>query len=405
MVDQNKLMLAVESTNLEPHVRINFIRESGSVLLEYVGGSHAYGTFTKTSDKDLRGVFCLPRFCYLGLKNVLPKGQVSDDRQMVDKLKNDDIFYTFRRFFELLQGSNPNILEALFIPEDCIVSNSPEIKLVMEKRHLFISRKCVSSHCGYAHDQISKMRGKNKKIVNPQPVEKPKKIDFCRIISCIPGTPPWTNPDVPNASKYPFRPTPLKEMPWIDLKDYHVAAVEHMEHAYRLYCYLGVPCKGVFRGDDMLVCESIPKEDEHARFSGILLYDEQEYERALKEWNSYWEWINNRNIHRWIGKDSTNFQFDHKNAMHCLRLLMSGINIVKNGEPIVRFSGRQQQHLMDIRTGVISNYEDIMAEVVDKMAELKECEKNSSIPDKLDDDAINDLYCEVSEMAWSRLYN
>jgi len=178
-----------------------------------------------------------------------------------------------RRIFELLKDANPNVIESLWIPSDCIVSSSPEMDKVIANRHLFISKACLGSHFGFADAQIKKARGSNKKVNNPEPQERPKKTDFCRIIPCIPGAKPWTHPDM-KSSVFPFRRYPSNEMPWVNLKDYHVAAVEHMRNAYRLY-YYGEGSKGVFRGDDMLVCESIPMDDEWPKFTGILLYDEE----------------------------------------------------------------------------------------------------------------------------------
>ena len=233
---------------------------------------------------------------------------------------------------------------------------------------------------------------------------RPRKLDFCRIIPCVPGAKPWTHPDV-KSSRFPFRPIPLSEMPWVDLKDYHVAAVEHMASAYRLYCYYGDPaCKGVFRGDDMLVCESIPVEDEHARFSGILLYDEHEYERAVRDWKSYWDWIENRNPNRWLDQERGNLTFDQKNMTHCVRLLWSGLNIVRNGEPIVRFDGEQLGYLMALRTGRITDYEAVMAKVEGLVAEMDEAAKTSPIPESIDEAAVEGLHAEVSRMAWDRLF-
>ena len=70
--------------------------------------------------------------------------------------------------------------------------------------------------------------------------------------------------------------------------------------------------------------------------------------------------------------------------MHCVRLLLSGINIIKNGEPIVRFEGKAQQHLMDIRNGKLK-YEDIMCEVEDMVGEMEELSKTSNLPDKINE--------------------
>lgn len=400
MVNSTMLIDAIQSTELYPDERLNLVRQSGSVLLEYLGGSWSYGTAIEgVSDRDLRGVFSLPINSYLSTET--PCNEVSDQRTTVDKKKNDNIFYTLKRYFELLKGSNPNILESLFLPEDCLITCSPEIQHVIDNRQLFISNACLGSHFGYANQQIKKSRGSNKKVNNPCPKELPKKSDFCWIVSFIPAKTLWTHPDVPKA-KYPFRPVKLRDMPWVDLKDYHVSAVEHMQNVYRLY-YYGENSKGVFRGDDMLVCEHIPVEDEFPRFSGVMMYDESEFERALRDWNSYHDWIKNRNENRWIDQENGLIDYDRKNMMHCVRLLLSGINIIKHGEPIVRFEGEARQHLMDIRTGFIK-YEAIMDEVTKLMRNMEDSLKTTTIQKSIDLKLVENLYQEVSQSAWKRLF-
>lgn len=41
---------------MENKYNLNYIKENGLILLEAIGGSHAYGTNIKTSDTDIRGV-------------------------------------------------------------------------------------------------------------------------------------------------------------------------------------------------------------------------------------------------------------------------------------------------------------------------------------------------------------
>lgn len=397
LMNNDKMYLDIAGTQC----RLDLVRSSGTILYEYIGGSHAYGTAVETSDKDVRGVFCMPMSYYLSLGN--PIDSVQNNSKTEGETKNDVMFFTLRRFFELLKGANPNILEALWLPPDVVVSSSPEIELIIKHRDLFISKACLGSHFGYARQQIQKARGKNKKVNNPCPKRQPQKKDFCRIIHFMPSDKGLTtHPDV-KTSLLPFRPIPLNETPWVDLNHYHVASLEHTHNGYRMY-YYGEESKGVFRGNDMLVCESIPQEDEWPRFSGILLYDENEYEKATKEWKSYWDWVDNRNIHRWVDQENRHLTFDQKNMLHCFRLLFSGLNILKNGEPIVRFSGDQLKFLMDIRKGNIRDYDFLMDKVESLVAEMEAESVHSSLPEHIDAEKVNGLYMEVAESAWNRLF-
>lgn len=129
-------------------MNIREIKDRGLLLFECISGSRAYGLDTPQSDTDLKGVFYLPREQFYGL-NYIP--QLSNET-------NDEVYYELGRFVELLGKNNPNILEILATPDDCILYRHP----IMEKLHIgmFLSRLCKglpkkkhpcvnSSHEGY----------------------------------------------------------------------------------------------------------------------------------------------------------------------------------------------------------------------------------------------------------------
>ena len=82
-------------------------------LAIFIRGSHAYNTATETSDFDYCGVYVQNIEDIYGFNY---KEQINDE-------KNDMVFYEIKRFLELLSKSNPNTLELLNTPEDCIVYN------------------------------------------------------------------------------------------------------------------------------------------------------------------------------------------------------------------------------------------------------------------------------------------
>jgi len=333
-----------------------------SILFECVAGSRAYGTSNATSDEDIRGIFAVPAASYIDL--VRPADQVSDE-------KGNIVFYSLRRVVELLAQANPNILELLFMPEDCVLSNSQEMTALISNRRLFISKQCADTHAGYAMSQIRKARGQNKWVNNPQPPSPPVKEDYCYIV-------PWRPPDASDTP--PARPIPLKEIGW-SLDEYHAARLEHGRDTYRLYRY-GSSARGVFRGG-MLACESIPKEDETSHFAGFLLYSEQAWKQALLEHQNYWAWRRDRNEARWQQQERGELDFDAKNMMHTVRLLLSGRSILQSGEPLVRFTGEPLALLMSIREGRRS-FEEIMEIAEGLLADCERLKAQSSLPDTCD---------------------
>lgn len=345
------------------------------VLFSAIVGSQAYGTATPESDEDVRGLFAVPAGEYLSL--APPEPQVADERSNV-------VYYSLRRALELLAAANPTLLELLWIPRDCLLRTSPEGETLLARRDLFLSKGCADTHIGYARAQIKRARGQNKWINNPQPVEPPKKEDFCYVIL----------PPGEARAEGPARPVPLASLGW-DLRHFHAARVEHAQELYRLYRY-GEGARGVFRGEDHLACESIPKEDEEARFSGLLLYGRQAFERVLADHRNYWSWRANRNEARWRQQERGEIDYDAKNLMHTVRLLLAGRSILTEGRLTVRFEGETLDLLRSIRAGEKS-YDEILDLAESLVADCERVVETADLPDAADPKATEELLRELTE--------
>ena len=86
-----------------------------NIILLVMGGSHAYGLDTPTSDVDIRGVFMNDPREILGLE--------STDR--IEDSATDTVLYSLPRFLELCCDCNPNIIEIIGVEEDSILYASP----------------------------------------------------------------------------------------------------------------------------------------------------------------------------------------------------------------------------------------------------------------------------------------
>jgi predicted nucleotidyltransferase len=352
-----------------------------NVVFECIAGSRAYGTTTDASDEDIRGIFVAPSSAYLDLAR--PADQLGDERGNV-------VYYSLRRIVELLANANPNILELLFMPLDCVRKSTPEMATLLASRHLFVTRQCADTHAGYAMSQIKKAKGQNKWVNNPKSETPPAREDFCHVIAWRAGA---------DISTPAARPVALKRAGW-NLDEYHAAKLEHARDMYRLYHY-GPGARGVFRGD-VLVCESIPEADEVQRFAGFLIYNESGWKQALADHHNYWAWRRERNNARWQQQELGELDFDAKNMMHTIRLLLSGRSLMKNGHPIVRFEGENLALLMSIRRGELA-FGQIMA-----MAEsiLEECERlkaTADLPDACDLAKAEALLRDVT-VQWERAH-
>jgi hypothetical protein len=193
------------------------------------------------------------------------------------------------------------------------------------------------------------------------------------------------------------RPVLLNVIGW-PLAEFHAARLEHARDTYRLYRY-GPEARGVFRGS-VLVCESIPKEDESSRFAGLLLFNEQGWKQALVDHQNYWAWRRDRNPARWEQQERGELDFDAKNMMHTVRLLLSGRSILEHGTPVVRFHGESLQLLMSIRAGEMS-FDQIMVTAEALVADCERLKALSPLPDTCDVPRASKLLRELTG-AWER---
>ena len=365
------------------------LKSSDYLIFEAISGSMAYGTNRPDSDTDLRGIFRLPKDQKLTLLDY--SKEIADDTQDVK-------YYELEKFMRLAAECNPSILELLWLPQDCIQFKNPIMDKLLENRDLFVSKKAYHTFNGYAYSMLQKAQSKNRFVNNPKAKERPTREDFCFFIPIrdVENYPfDFSEEMIKQMEMFPARPIHIKAID-LDLSKFHCARLEQSSHMYRLY-YYGDAAKGVFRGSDMLSTESIPISDESTHFVGYLTYNQDLYEKNLRDWKSYWEWMNNRNEARWIDQEKGIFQYDRKNAMHCVRLILSGKNILKYGEPIVRFTGAPLQFLKKIREGEIEY--SALIEIIDiEIKNLEELNNSSTLPWGCDMVKIDKLYKELMEM-------
>jgi predicted nucleotidyltransferase len=161
-----------------------------NVHYETIMGSHAYGVADtsvrdKIPDFDVYGFAVPPKaMIFKHLTGWIPgfgpeppgfdqwqKHHIMDKSGHAGKGKEWDLsIFGIVKYFELLRQNNPNMIDSLFTPENCIVHCTQVGRMVRDGRRLFLSKECWKKFRGYAHAQLRKMNdkepvGKRKEII------------------------------------------------------------------------------------------------------------------------------------------------------------------------------------------------------------------------------------------------
>jgi predicted nucleotidyltransferase len=289
-----------------------------------LAGSNMYGTNTKDSDIDLRGV-CIPP------KNVVMGFARNFEQQNYEN--EDTVVYGLTKFMKLCLANNPNIIELLFAPEDCVRVSTPTWERLLERRDEIVSAKCYHSFSGYAHSQLNRLRGHREWLRNP-PTHQPAR----------------------------------KEFGLSEAGSGIVAAV---------------------KGVDLV--EVSPE-------ALMVIEKEKRYKAAVRRWKDYERWKKERNPAR--AKLEAAHGYDTKHALHLVRLLRMGYEILTTGKVNVRRPDAEE--LLAIRNGRYSL--DELLEIVDvlkgKLDKVYE-EQTYVVPFGPPHQEMSDFCVELHEHHWS----
>jgi predicted nucleotidyltransferase len=349
-------------------MNIQTIKSQSVLLLECISGSKAYGLATAQSDTDLKGVFALSKRGYYGLETT----------EQVSNSTNDEVYYELKRFVDLLLKNNPNILELLNTPPDCILFKHPLLNLL--KPELFLSKLCQETFAGYAKAQIKKAKGLNKKIVNPMEKQRKSILDFCYVIQ---------------------QQGSISLQSWLTQQQFSqehcgLVNIAHMKEIYALFHnsqLLEESLRGIassLEANDILL-SSVPK-DIHPL--AIMSFNQDGYSRYCKDYKDYWDWVENRNEARYANTLEHGKNYDAKNMMHTFRLLAMAEEIAKEGALNVRRADRE--FLLSIRAGNY-DYDELVQLAHQKISLIDELFKKSSLPNLPDFTQAEEVLIEIRD--------
>ena len=363
---------------------IQTLKNKKLLLFEAISGSRSFGLATENSDTDIKGVFHLPKKDFFGLNYI----------QQISNETNDEVYYEIGRFVELLQKNNPNILEILASPEDCILHENPLMDLL--KPEDFLSKLCKDTFAGYAISQIKKAKGLNKKILNPVEKERKSILDFCYILQ--------------NQGSIPLKKW-LKEFPsfggvsansgrgGLVQEKCGLSNISNTNGNYALfYDESGTfGYKGIIQNEDanQVSVSSIPKKEQPLAY---LFCNLDAYSTYCKEYREYWKWVSERNEDRYNVNQNHGQNYDSKNMMHTIRLLESCEQIFKTNSLNIRVENREE--LLDIKAGNWS-YENVMQKAESLIKSIENYHSTSTLPDFPDLEKTTKILVEIREELYS----
>lgn len=122
-----------------------------NIILLGLSGSHAYGTNLATSDVDIRGIA-------LNSKSEILLNQ--DFSTIVDT-NTDTTIYSFNKIIFELTKCNPNLIEMLGLDQNDYIFINKWGQLLLDNKHLFLSKLCTKKFCGYATEQLYRLQQKS----------------------------------------------------------------------------------------------------------------------------------------------------------------------------------------------------------------------------------------------------
>lgn len=319
----------------------DFLRSDSSlgsnIILLGLGGSHAYGMETETSDIDIRGVATNSAY------NIL----TGQDFEQVVETNTDTVIYSFNKIVDLLCSCNPNTIEILGLKPEHYLYLTPAGRELVNNRHMFLSKRAIHSFGGYANSQLRRMEHKA-----------------------------------------------ARELSQAKMEENILKSIEHASVDFRVK-YFDMPDDAI----KLYIDEAINPELESEIFMDISLshYPLRDYRSLWNEMNNIVKAYNKfggRNA-KAVAHDKLG-----KHMAHLVRLYLMCFDILEYGE-IITYRDKEHDFLMDIRFGRYLDENKQPTEefykIIDRLeAHLNTLAEKTNLPDNVNRDEINDFLMRIN---------
>lgn len=331
-------------------------------------GSHAYGTARENSDLDLRGVAIAPREVYLGYRQVFEQFEQSQPA--------DVVVYELRKLIRLGAECNPGIFEMLWVEDEDVLVEQEAGRRLRDERRAFLSKRARFTFAGYARHQLQRLRNHRAWLLAP-PEAPPTRGEF----------------GLPERTVIPADQLAAAESAIAKQLDRWQPALPDLDPGAR---------QALLDSWGELLSEMSLGLDERFVAAGRRLgYDdnflelldrERQFENRLKHWRAYKQWEKNRNPQR--ASLEARFGYDTKHAMHLVRILRMGRELLETGEVKVRRPDARE--LLSIRDGAWS-FDQLLAWAEDQDRHLDALLATTTLPPEPDHARLERLCEELIE--------
>lgn len=339
-------------------------------ILRVVAGSHAYGTNLPTSDWDERGIFI----------NKMSDVILNFDRlEQVELSRDDIVLFELTKYMNLLSEQNPNILELIWADPQDILHKTEAGQILIDNRSSFLTSNVYNTYVNYAMSQLKRIKGHNHWINKPQPEEAPQEKDFISVVM-----------NMTENQQFNKR-APLSGH----------CAVALGNEMYALWDSEKIGHTGANWINRVGCISSIDKSQrtkflqEHRNPDIIVKFNQEQYKISHTQWKNYWQWKNNRNEKR--SELEEKFGYDTKHAMHLIRLLRTGKDILEH--QIVPVKRTDAQFLLSIREGHFS-YDEIVAQSNKLIEEIEVLYKKTSLPEQCNKEQLKEITLNIYKNHW-----
>lgn len=303
-----------------------------NIIYLTLSGSIGYGTNLDNSDIDLRGITIERKENTYGLQSF----------EQFEDTETDTVIYGLKKFVSLALKGNPNILELLGTKDEHIIYMNKYGEALRKNRELFLSKRVIYTFGNYATAQLRRLQNALARDEYPQE-EKER-----HILNTI------NNQMNHFSSNY-------KEFPNGSIKLY------------------------------------IDKSDKQEKETEILMdinidkYPLRDFSSIYSEMNNIvrdYDKLNHRNRKKDDGKLL-------KHAMHLIRLLIMGTEILKTHE-INTYRVEEHDLLVDIRKGKYS-YDELFGLVELYDFNFKEASVNTTLPKEPNEEQVEELLISLYE--------